>query len=330
MTALAPLLEAWFTDRLTRQQAVSPHTIAAYRDSFRLLLRYVNDHTGKPPWKLDIADLDAPTIGAFLDHLQTARGNSISTRNARLAALRAFFSYAALCCPEHAGGIARVLAIPEKRGERTVVTFLTAAEADALLQSPDRSTWIGRRDHTLLAIALQTGLRVSEITGLRRKDVALGAGPHLWCHGKGRKDRCTPLTTTSVSLLKAWLREHHGTDEDPVFPSRQHGRHLSRDSVAHLVRKHAVAAQDRCPSLRGKTVTAHTLRHSSAMALLQAGTDIATISLWLGHAGLESTTPYIHADLALKEKALARTAPTDATPSRYHASDKLLEFLDAL
>lgn len=330
MTAVAPLLEAYFTDRLARQREASPHTVASYRDSFRLLLRFVNDRTGKAPAALDFSDLDAPTIGAFLEHLETERHNSVATRNSRLAALRSFFSYAALSCPEHAGLIQRVLAIPEKRGDRAVVTFLTDAEAEALLASPDRSTWIGRRDHALLIVALQTGLRVSEITTLRVSDVELGVGAHLWCRGKGRKERCTPLTTASVAFLKAWVRERQGEPNDPLFPSRHHGRNLSRDSVAHLVHTHAVAAQDRCPSLRGKTVTPHTLRHSCAMALLRAGVDVATISLYLGHAGLESTTPYIHADLATKERAIARTAPPATPPGRYRPTDRLLGFLDSL
>lgn len=330
MSAVAPLLEAFFIDRLARQRDASSHTVAAYRDGLRLLLRFVHDRTGKAPSKLDFSDLDAPTIGAFLEHLESERGNSVATRNARLAALRSFFSYAALSCPEHAGLIQRVLAIPDKRVDRAVVSFLTPIELDALLQSPDRSTWIGRRDHALLVVAAQTGLRVSEITGLAVKDVELGTGAHLWCQGKGRKYRCTPLTPTSVSVLKAWERERRGEPDDPLFPSRNHGHRLSRDSVEHLVNKHAVAAHDRCPALRKKTVTPHTLRHSCAMTLLHSGVDVATIALWLGHEGIESTNVYIHADLATKERALARTAPPNTTPGRYRPPDDLLAFLDAL
>ena len=329
MTSIAPVLEAFFTDRLARQRQASPHTVAAYRDSLCLLLRFVNDRTGKTPAKLDFTDLDAATIGAFLEHLELDRGNIVATRNSRLAALRSFFSYAALSCPEHAGLIQRVLAIPAKRTNRATVCFLTHVEVDALLASPDRSTWIGRRDHALLVVAAQTGLRVSELTGLRIQDAHLGTGAHVWCRGKGRKDRCTPLTAKTVSVLTAWMRERRGEPDDPLFPSRS-GKRLSRDSVQYLVHKHAAAAHGRCPSIRSKTVTPHTLRHTAAMALLQSGIDVATIALWLGHEGLESTSPYIHADLATKERAIARTAPPNTKPGRYKPTDKLLNFLDSL
>ena len=329
MSAVAPVLEAFFTDRLARQRQASPHTVASYRDSLCLLLRFVNDRTGRTPAKLDFTDLDAPTIGAFLEHLELHRGNSVATRNSRLAALHSFFSYAAFSCPEHAGLIQRVLAIPAKRTDRAIVCFLTHVEMDALLASPDRSTWIGSRDHALLVVAAQTGLRVSELTGLHIQDVHLGTGAHVWCRGKGRKDRCTPLTAKTVSVLTAWMRERRGEPEDPLFPSRSSGK-LSRDSVEYLVHKHAAAAQERCPSLRSKTVTPHTLRHSCAMALLQSGVDVATIALWLGHEGLESTSPYIHADMATKERAIARTAPPNTKPGRYTPTDKLLAFLASL
>ncbi len=331
MTAVAPLLEAFFTDRLALQQQSSPNTVAAYRDGFRLLLHFINDRTGKAPSKLQMDDLDTSTIVAFLDHLEQQRGNSAVTRNQRLAAVRSFFSYAALSCPEHAGLIQRVLAIPNKRVDRATVCFLTHAEVDALLDGPDRSTWIGRRDHALLVVAVQTGLRVSELTGLRIQDVHLGSGPHVWCHGKGRKKRCTPLTPTTVSVLKAWLRERRGQPADPLFPSRSRRRGpLSPDAVGHLVRKHTLTAQNRCPSLGGKTVTPHTMRHTAAMALLHSGVDVATIALWLGHEGLRSLNPYLHADLAAKERAIARTAPPNTTPGRYRPTDELLAFLDSL
>ena len=272
MTSVAPLLEAFLSDRLARQQQASPNTIAAYRDGWRLLLCFINDRTGKAPSKLDLTDLDAATIGTFLVHLEQERGNGAVTRNQRLAAVRSFFSYAALSCPEHAGLIQRVLAIPDKRVERTSVCYLTGPEVDALLASPDRCTWIGRRDHALLVLAVQTGLRVSELTGLRIADVHLGNGPHVWCRGKGRKEPCTPLTATTVKVLQAWIRERGGDPADPLFPSRSRRRGpLSRDSVEHLVRKHASAAHERCASLRSKTITPHTLRHTAAMALLRYG-----------------------------------------------------------
>lgn len=331
MTTVAPVLEAFFTDRLTRQRQASPNTVASYRDALRLLLRFVNDRTGKAPCDLDFADLDAATIGAFLEHLEVERGNSVVTRNSRLAALRSFFSYAAFSCPEHAALIGRVLAIPQKRTDRAIVCYLTHAELDALFASPDRSTWIGRRDHALLVVAAQTGLRVSELTGLRIQDVHLDTGAHVACHGKGRKDRCTPLTANTVSVLAAWMRERAGEPDAPLFPSRGRTRgRLSRDSVEHLVHKHAVAAHQRCPSLQRKIVSPHTLRHSCAMALLASGADVATVALWLGHEGLESTTPYVHADLATKERAIARTAPPGTEPGRYRPTDRLLAFLDNL
>jgi site-specific recombinase XerD len=331
MTTVAPVLEAFFSDRLARQRQASPNTVAAYRDALRLLLRFVNDRTGKVPCKLDFTDLDAATIGEFLEHLELERGNSVVTRNSRLAALRSFFSYAAFSCPEHAGLIQRVLAIPQKRTDRATISFLTPDELDALLASPDHSTWIGRRDHALLVVAAQTGLRVSELTGLRIHDAHLDTGAHVSCHGKGRKDRCTPLTAKTVSVLAAWMAERRGEPDDPLFPSRSRGHGpLSRDSVEHLVHKHALAAQQRCPSLRSKIVSPHTLRHTCAMALLTSGVDVATIALWLGHEGLESTTPYIHADLATKERAIARTAPPATKPGRYRPTDALLAFLDGL
>jgi site-specific recombinase XerD len=329
LSALAPLLEGFFTERLLRQRRVSPHTVAAYRDTFRLLLGFVHARTGTLPVQLDLHDLDAPLIGAFLDYLERARGNGVATRNARLAAVHSLFRYAALRAPEHAALIQRVLAIPHKRADRGLGPFLTRPEVDALLASPDRTTWVGRRDHALLLVAVQTGLRVSELTGLRGQDVALGRGAHLRCQGKGRKERCTPLTAQTVAVLRVWRHEHHGQPTDPLFPSRSGGA-LSRDAVWRLVTKHAAAAQLRCPSLRGKRVAPHVLRHTAAMALLQAGVDSAVIALWLGHESVETTQVYLHADLSLKERALARTAPPNTAPGRYRAPDALLAFLEGL
>lgn len=329
MSLLAPTLEAFFTDRLARQRHASTHTVAAYRDTFRLLLGFVHQTTGKAPCQLDLADLDAPLIGAFLDHLEHQRHNSPRTRNARLAAIHSLFSYAALRHPEHAAVIARVLAIPAKRHERAIVTFLTGPEIDALLGAPDPSTWLGRRDHALLLVAAQTGLRVSELTGLTCADVRLGTGAHLRCRGKGRKERITPLTTQTVAALRAWLKERRGQDEDPLFPTRQ-GQPLSRDAVRKLVTKHARKAARPCPSIGAKSVSPHTLRHSAAMSLLQAGVDTTVIALWLGHEQIDTTAIYLHADLTIKERALARTAPANAIPGRYQPSDAVLAFLDGL
>jgi site-specific recombinase XerD len=329
VTALAPTLQAFFTDRLARQRDASPHTIAAYRDTWRLLLAFASAKTAKQPSSLEITDLDAPLIGGFLDHLEHGRGNTPRTRNARLAAIHSLFRYAALRHPEHAEVIARVLAIPPKRYDKALVTWLTEPELTALLAAPDRSTWTGRRDHALILLAAQTGLRISELTGLTTGDVHLGTGAHISCHGKGRKDRITPLTTGTLTVLRTWLAERGGQPAQPLFPNRTGGR-LSRDAIEHRLAKHTTAAAARCPSLNAKTITAHTLRHTAAMRLLHAGTDTTVIALWLGHEQTETTQIYLHADLTLKEQALARTKPPHAKPGRYRPPDKLLAFLEAL
>jgi integrase/recombinase XerD len=330
VSALAPTLEAYFTERLIGQRHASPNTIAAYRDAWRLLLRFVCARTGKPPCQLDLADLDAPLIGAFLDHLEAERHNSPRTRNARLAALRSFFSFAALRHPEHAALITRVMAIPTKRYDRAEVSFLDQSEADALVAAPDRRTWTGRRDHALLDVALQTGLRASELTGLRNQDVELGTGAHIQCWGKGRKQRCTPLSKQTVGVLRAWMRERQGQPSDPLFPTRR-GTPLSRSAMTCIVSRHASTAQQRCPTLRTKRPTPHVLRHSCAMSLLQSGADTTVIALWLGHERAETTARiYLHADMSIKERALARTAPVHTKPGRYRPTDQLLAFLDNL
>ena len=330
MSALAPTLEAFFTERLIGQRNASPNTVAAYRDTWRLVLRFARARTGKEPSRLDLADLDAPLIGAFLDHLEQERHNTARTRNARLSAIRSFFRYAALRHPEHAALIARVLAIPAKRCERAEVSYLTRPELDALLAAPDQGTWTGRRDHALLDVAAQTGLRVSELTGLRNCDVELGTGAHIRCTGKGRKQRCTPLARSTVAVLRAWMQERRGEPGDPLFPAR-HGTPLTRGAVARLVTRHTATARHRCPSLITKHPTPHVLRHSCAMELLRSGVDCAVIALWLGHEQVETTSRiYLHADMSIKERALARTTPLHTRPGRYQASDQLLAFLDSL
>lgn len=298
MTQLAPILEAYFTLRLIGQRQASPHTVASYRDAFKLLLAFAAQQTGRPPSRLQLEDLDATLIGAFLDHLETERGNAVRTRNARLAALHSMFRFAALRHPEHAALIARVLAIPPKRTERAIVQFLTEDEIDALLASPDRSRWIGRRDHALLLVAIETGLRVSELVGLQCQDVVLGSGAHVRCFGKGRKERVTPLTAPTVAVLRAWLRERQGEPSEPLFPASRGGPHV--------------------------------LRHSCAVQLRRAGVDQATLALWLGHESVRTTDIYNHADLSIKEQALARTTPRDVAPGRYKPSDTLLAFLESL
>jgi integrase/recombinase XerD len=329
VTALAPVLQAFFTDRLTRQRRASPATISAYRDAWRLLLNFAASRAGKQPSQLDIGDLDAPLIGDFLDHLEHDRGNSPRTRNARLAAIHSLFGYAALRCPEHAGQIARVLAIPPKRFDKALVTWLTEPELGALLTAPDARTRAGRRDYAMILLAAQAGLRISELTGLTCSDVHLGAGPHVSCLGKGRKQRITPLTKVTVAVLRAWLAERAGQPDQPLFPARDGGR-LSRDAVERRIAKHTAAAADNCPSLKTRNITAHTLRHTAAMRLLHAGVDTSVIALWLGHEQAETTQIYLHADLTLKEKALARTTPPGAKPGRYRPPDQLLAFLEAL
>lgn len=329
MTILAPVLETFFTERLMTQRRASPNTIAAYRDTFKLLLGYACQRTGKRPSRLDVADLDAPLISGFLQHLETVRGNSITTRNARLAAIHSLFGYAALKAPEHAALIARVLAIPAKRHDHTTVNFLTLPEIEALLAAPDTTTWHGRRDHALLMLATQTGLRVSELTGLTITDAHFGTGPHVYCRGKGRKERCTPLTAQTVKVLKPWLAERDGDGPDPLFCAR-HGGRLSRDAVERLLAKYVAIAANTCPSLQAKTVLPHTLRHSAAMSLLHAGVDVTVIALWLGHESPTSSRVYLHADMELKERALSRTTPPNTKPGRYHAPDSLLTFLDGL
>jgi integrase/recombinase XerD len=329
VTALAPTLEAFFTSRLTSQRRASGHTIAAYRDAWRLLLGWAAQRCSKPPCRLDLADLDAPAIAAFLDHLEHNRGNSIRTRNARLAAIHSMFSYAALHHPEHAALITRVLAIPAKRADKALVTWLTDEETSALLAAPNRATRTGRRDYAMLYLAIITGLRVSELTALTRGDLHLGTGPHVTCHGKGRKQRVTPLTGPATAVLREWLKELPAAPAQTLFPGHT-GSQLSRDAVERRLTIHAATAATRCPSLAGKTISPHVLRHTAAMRLLHAGVEVSVIALWLGHEQTETAQIYLHADLALKEKALARTTPPGASPGRYRPSDPLLAFLESL
>jgi integrase/recombinase XerD len=329
VTALAPTLQAFFTERLARQRRASGHTVAAYRDTWRLLLAFASKRAAKPPSRLDFTDVDAPAVAAFLDHLENDRGNSIRTRNARLAAVHSMFSYAALRHPEHAALTARVLAIPAKHADKALVTWLTEQETAALLCAPDRTTRTGRRDHAMLHLAVVTGLRVSELTALTRDDLHLGAGPHVSCRGKGRKQRVTPLTAATVTVLREWLRELPASHDQILFPGRTNSR-LSRDAVERRLALHATAATTSCPSLAGKKISPHVLRHTAAMRLLHAGVEVSVIALWLGHEQTETAGIYLHADLALKEKALARTTPPGASPGRYQPPDPLLAFLESL
>ncbi|UTS88448.1 tyrosine-type recombinase/integrase [Rhizobium anhuiense] len=322
------LIQRFFTDRLCTQMEASPHTIAGYRDTFRLLIRYAGSRRGKPPTKLTIEDLDADLVADFLTHVETARGNTARTRNTRLAAIRSFFRYVAMTDPTWLLHCQRILSMPSKRYVKRSVTFLDAEEIAALLAAPDRTTWVGRRDHALLLLALQTGLRASELISLRCNDVVLSTGAHIRCIGKGRKERSTPLRRDTVKLIQGWIGERRDSDS-PLFPSIR-GERLSRDALEHLVRKHCLTASRACPSLKSKRVTPHTLRHSTAMELLHHGVDQSVIALWLGHESVETTQIYIHADMRLKEKALSQVTRPEAHPGRYQPNDELLAFLESL
>jgi integrase/recombinase XerD len=323
------LLQSFFTDRLMRQRQASPHTIASYRDTFRLLLSFAKQRLNKAPSTLRFDDLDIPFLGAFLDHLEQERGNGARSRNARLAALHSFFHYVALHEPAVSALAQRILAIPQKRYHRTQIQFLTQDEIEALLEAPDQTTWAGRRNRTLLLVAVQTGLRVSELTGLRCENIVLGTGAHVRCTGKGRKERCTPLRREAVAALHAWIAELGGQPSDYVFPNTKGGA-LSTDGVAYILAKHVATARKHCPSLEKKRVTPHVLRHTVAMELLQNGVDRSVIALWLGHESMETTQVYLHADMALKEEALAKAAPLGTRIRRYRPDDKLLAFLKSL
>jgi site-specific recombinase XerD len=328
-TTLAPLLQRFFTQRLMQQRQASPHTISSYRDSFRQFLKFVQQRLRKPPSRLSFEEIDAPLIMSFLDELEKHQGLSVRSRNLRLTAIHSFFRYAAFEAPAHSAQIQRVLAIPSKCFTRTLVQFLIRPEVDALLAAPDQFTWSGRRDHAFLLVAVQTGLRLSEMTGLKRADLIVGAGAHLRVIGKGRKERCTPLARSTLAVLKAWLREPPRGDGDVLFPNAQ-GKRLSVHGVQYLLTKHRMAASKVCPSLKEKRVTVHRLRHTMAMDLLQAGVDRSVIALWLGHESVETTQIYLEATLAMKERALAKTLPPHGRPGRYQPGDQLLGFLNSL
>jgi integrase/recombinase XerD len=325
----SPLCQSFFSKRLIMQRNASPHTVSAYAQTFRLLTAYAQKRLGTPPSQLSLAQLDAPFLATFLDDLESNRSNGARSRNARLAALRAFYHYAALEAPQHAGSIQRVLAIPYKRLTRRLVSYLTRPEVEAVLGSIDKSTWVGRRNHAMLLLAVQTGLRLSEITGLRQKDLMLGHGAHVCCEGKGRKERCTPLAKPTVGVLKAWINEQGGDESRFLFPSSNGGR-LSADAVQHALATHVTAAQRKCPSLAKKRVTPHVLRHTAAMELLQAGVDRALIAIWLGHESLDTTQIYLDADLHLKKTVLDKITPIQNRPGRYRPDDKLLSYLKGL
>lgn len=326
---LATLLQSFFIDRLARQMRASPNTVAGYRDAFRLLLRYAASKLGREPSELTVEELDPSFVIDFLESLEKNRKNKTRTRNNRLAAIRSFFRHVAMSEPAHALHCQRMLALPQKRHQKKTIEFLLREEIEALVAAPDLSTWIGRRDRTILLVLAQTGLRVSELTSLRREDVALGTGAHVRCEGKGRKSRCTPLRRDAERAVASWLDELRPAAGNHLFPSSRGGR-LSTDAAERLVAKHVSNAQSTCPSLAEKKVTPHVLRHSAAMALREQGVDLSVIALWLGHESVETTQMYLHADIRMKERALARTAPIDGEPGRFQPGDELMAFLENL
>jgi integrase/recombinase XerD len=327
--SLPVYVQRFFTERLTSQLSASQNTIASYRDTFRLLLRYASDHLGRTPVNLQVADIDADLVGNFLSSIETERGNAARSRNVRLSAIRSFFKYVAINEPQLLYHCQRILAMASKRHEKRTIDYLNHDEIEALIATPDLTTWYGQRDHTLLLLALQTGLRVSELTSLTCGDVVLGTGAHVRCMGKGRKERSTPLRKDCVTALRNWIKECGGDQSKPLFVSNR-GDMLSRDAVEQLVRKYVAMASIRCTTLKGKHVTPHVLRHSAAMQLLQNGVDRTIIALWLGHESVETTQMYIHADIKLKEQAMEKTKPVTAPSGRYRPNDELLAFLEAL
>jgi len=322
-------VQRFFTERLINQLQASPNTIASYRDTFRLLLKYASDHLGRSPTDLMVADIDVDLVGEFLDFIEGTRKNATRSRNTRLSAIRSFFNYVATNEPQLLHHCQRILAIPSKRHEQRTIDYLTHQEIDALVAAPNPTTWFGRRDRTILMLALQTGLRVSELVSLKWADVSLEPCAYVRCMGKGRRERSTPIRKDCVLALRAWLAERGGGDTDPIFVSNRREQ-LSRDAVERIVRKHITAAKRTCPSLRNKRVTPHTLRHSAAMQLLQNGVDRAVIALWLGHASVDTTQIYMHADMKTKEKAMSRTKPVSVPEGRYKPDDDLLAFLEDL
>jgi integrase/recombinase XerD len=329
ISTLPSLVQAFFMDRLMQQRQASRHTIASYRDTFRLLLDFAQQRLGKTPSNLTVPEIDALLVGAFLNHLERERKNSARSRNVRLAAIHSFFRYVALHAPEHSAVAQRVLAMPSKRYSRRPVAFLTSVEVDALLTAPDLTTWSGRRDRALLMLAVRTGLRAAELTGLRCEDIVLGAGAHVQCEGKGRKSRCTPLHKDTVMVLRSWLRERQGKAGEPAFPTTR-GTALSHDALQYMLDKHVPAARRQCPSLARKRVTPHVLRHALAMDLLHNGAGQTVIALWLGHESPETTSIYLHADMQLKERALANATTKKVPIPRFRPGDHLMDFLKGL
>lgn len=326
---IAPHVQAFFAEHLCQHKRVSSKTIASYRDTFRLLLTFVKEVTGKEPSALHIHDLDAPVILRFLDYLEAQRGNAIRSRNTRLAAIRSFARFLALRDPESLAITTRVLAIPNKRMDKKLIGYLTREEVEALLAAPDRSCWGGRRDYALLLTLYNSGARVSEVTTLQREQVCFGQPTYLQLKGKGRKERTVPLWPQTSQVLQAWFDELGDRGKLIAFPSAR-GQQLSREGVDYILQKAIRKATSACASLSMKRITPHVMRHTTALHLLQSGVDIAVIALWLGHESIETTNVYLEIDLAHKEQALQKLTPVEGEVARFTADDPLLAFLTSL
>lgn len=329
MKLLAPLIQIFFTERLITQMKASPNTVASYRDTFKLLFEFTKLKLKKAPSELLLKDIDSKLVNNFLIYLVKERSNTERTCNARLAAIHSFFKFVEFKEPENLNQIQQILNIPQKRYEKKVVSYLNDIEVKCLLKMPDRNSWIGRRDYTLILLAVQTGLRVSELVNLTVGQINFGVGAHIKCTGKGRKERCTPLTDQTVRALKEWLKELKGSETDSLFPSTR-GSKMNRDTIDKLLKKYIAKAEQICTSLKKKSVSPHTLRHTTAMLLLHSNVDCAVIALFLGHESLETTNIYLKANLEIKEKAIAKVKSYDAKFKRFKADDKLFEFLKAL
>lgn len=325
----AVLVRDFFCERLLNQQNVSPHTVTAYRDTFRLLLAFLQKQRRMPPSKLSLEHIDAPTVLAFLEYLETERGNGVRTRNARLAAIRSFVGYASARDPAALPLAQRVLAIPQKRFNRPLLSYLTRPEVESVIDAPDQTQWSGRRDRAMLQVMYNTGTRVSEVVGLRRGELHLESSAYVHVHGKGRKDRCIPLWKATAVVLTEWLTEIAASQDTPLFPNR-HGQALSRSGVKDRLQRAVLQAAKRCPSLRDKNVSPHTLRHTTAMHMLQADVDLTLIALWLGHESSETTHQYVEADLEMKRRVLDRIEEPSIQNRRRKKTDTLLDFLDRL
>ena len=327
--SFASLVREFFCQRLIAQQNSSARTVASYRDTFRLLLNFFAECRDRPPTVLTLADLDAPAILAFLDHLEQQRGNSIPTRNVRLAALRSFLKYAVARDPTCLPAVQRVLAIPMKRFQRPILGYLSRAEIAAILVAPDGSTWSGQRDRVLFALMYNTGARVSEAIGLQRADVTLAPSRTVRINGKGRKQRVIPLWRSTADCLRKWLPRIGEGHDSPLFPNA-HGGPLSRSGVEDRLGEAVQAAAVKCSTLKGRRISPHTLRHTTAMHLLQSGVDLTVIAIWLGHESTETTHLYVEANLAMKERVLSRIEEMPSPPLRFRADDALLRFLEEL